>query len=407
MVFRATTGLTDVSPTVIQTDYVGRRGPLLRLALVSSLLTVLTLGIYRFWMKTRLRRYFWSSIRPGGHPLEYVGLPMEKLLGFMIAVVFMAFYIGVVNLLLMFASFSLLNNNFWAYGVSLFALLPLVFYAKYRARRYVLARTRWRGVRFGVENGAWAYSWRALLHWLVTILSGGLLWPRMTFWLEKFRTDRTFYGSERMRQNGRWQMLYRAFLPYLAGLLILVLGAVFFFISEELIAVLIGLLGTMITGYGLIHYRVHSFRILTNHKQIGPVGFVATPRTWRVIWIYGLGYGLVGLAMSVVALVVIFSFSFLTAAFGVSFGAEFEISAITDVIPLWVASLFSAVVYFGVFVVWGALKQGLITLPVARHYAETISITGAHHLAQIGQRDRDEMEHAEGFAEALDLGAAF
>ena len=130
-----------MSPNTLPTDYAGRRGHLFKLAMWSSLLTVLTLGIYRFWMKTRLRRYYWSAIRPGGQPLEYVGEPLEKLLGFLIAVVFLAFYIGIVNLILMFLSFSLLNNNFAAYAVSLVGIVPILFYARFRARRYILART--------------------------------------------------------------------------------------------------------------------------------------------------------------------------------------------------------------------------------------------------------------------------
>ena len=60
----------------LATTYAGRRAGLFWLALKTSILTVLTLGIYRFWMKTRLRRYYWSSIRPGNTPLEYVGEPM-------------------------------------------------------------------------------------------------------------------------------------------------------------------------------------------------------------------------------------------------------------------------------------------------------------------------------------------
>ena len=117
-------------------------------------MTVLTLGIYRFWMKTRLRRWYWSAIRPGGQ-LEYVGDPWEKLLGFLIAVLILAFYIGIVNLILMFLSFSLFQGNVAAYALSLVGVIPLWFYAQYRARRYVLARTRWRGLRFGLEPGAW------------------------------------------------------------------------------------------------------------------------------------------------------------------------------------------------------------------------------------------------------------
>jgi hypothetical protein len=164
-------------------------------------------------MKTRLRRYYWSSVRPGGHPLEYVGDPMEKLLGFLIAVVALAFYIGIVNLILMYLSFALFQGDVTAYALSFAGVIPIWFYAMYRARRYVLARTRWRGIRFGVEPGAWGYAGRALLHWGITILSLGLLWPRMTFMLEKYKIDRTFLGNQRLEQGGRWQMLYRPFVP--------------------------------------------------------------------------------------------------------------------------------------------------------------------------------------------------
>ncbi|MEL7177381.1 MAG: DUF898 family protein, partial [Pseudomonadota bacterium] len=63
------------------TEFVGRKGPYFWLSLKTGVLTILTLGFYRFWMKTRLRRYMWSAIRPGGHPMEYLGTPLEKLLG--------------------------------------------------------------------------------------------------------------------------------------------------------------------------------------------------------------------------------------------------------------------------------------------------------------------------------------
>jgi uncharacterized membrane protein YjgN (DUF898 family) len=38
--------------------FTGRRLPLIGLLLKNSLLTVMTIGIYRFWAKTRIRRYF-------------------------------------------------------------------------------------------------------------------------------------------------------------------------------------------------------------------------------------------------------------------------------------------------------------------------------------------------------------
>ncbi|MFV2093811.1 MAG: DUF898 family protein, partial [Hyphomicrobiales bacterium] len=199
----------------LKTGFAGRRRPLFWLVLKVAVVTVLTLGIYRFWMKTRLRRWYWSAIRPGGVPLEYAGTALEKLLGFLVAVVFLAFYIGIVNLVLMFLSFTLLQSNLAAYVISFIAVLPILFFARYRARRYILARTRWRGVRFGLDPGGWGYAWRALLHWTLVLLTFGLLWPRLAFGLEKYRTDRTWYGSARFSQGGRWQGFYPAFLHLL------------------------------------------------------------------------------------------------------------------------------------------------------------------------------------------------
>ena len=51
--------------------YTGQRGALFGLAFKTALLTVLTLGIYRFWAKTRIRRYVWSSVSIDGDRLEY------------------------------------------------------------------------------------------------------------------------------------------------------------------------------------------------------------------------------------------------------------------------------------------------------------------------------------------------
>ena len=51
-------------------------------------------------------------------------------------------------------------------------------------------------------------------------------------------------------------------------------------------------------------------------------------------------------------------------------------------------------------------KYIFLTLPLMRHYAETLEVTGALQLAAIHQRARDDFAEAEGFAEALDVGAA-
>ena len=52
-------------------------------------------------------------------------------------------------------------------GVIAFAALGLIGqYAIYRARRYRLTRTIYRGVRFHQSGSAWRYAFRAVFWWI-------------------------------------------------------------------------------------------------------------------------------------------------------------------------------------------------------------------------------------------------
>ncbi|SFT14563.1 Uncharacterized membrane protein YjgN, DUF898 family [Sulfitobacter marinus] len=435
--------MSDVSLTSPTTDpagllvyFVGTRFALFWLALKTGFLTVITLGFYRFWMKTRMRRWFWSAIRPGGHPMEYVGDPWEKLLGFFIAVVILTFYIGIINLLVMFVSFSIFSSASVGYLASVVGVIPLWFYAQYRARRYVLARTRWRGVRFGLEKGAWGYAWRALVHWAVTLLTVGLLWPRMTFWLEKYVTDRTYFGSARLNQGGHWAMLYRAAIPFILSLLVLVGGAIWVFWLDPIVVsadmttddiirsveemmdggaaalpvvgverlgiFLIGILGLL---YGAIHYRFVSKRLMANHKTADGITLHSRLSGPRVASIYVLGSVIAYffLVLGVVGLVI---FAMLTLGPSAMLGGAMgDFGAAVD-LPKSIAVLLIAVFYLSIFLLWNVLYSTFVTFPLMRHIAQTLSLPQRHGLQVISQRARDEFAEAEGFAEALDLGAA-
>lgn len=389
----------------LATQFAGRRGRLFWMALRFSVLNVLTLGLYRFWMKTRLRRYYWSAIRPGNLPLEYTGRPLEKLLGFLIAVTFLAFYIGIVNLVLMFLSLTLFRDDFGAYLLSFIGVIPFLFYAGYRRRRYILARTRWRGLRFGLEPGAWGYAWRAMGHWVLTILTGGLLWPRMTFWLEKYRTDRTHFGSVTLAQGGRWTMLFAPILPLLTGVVACaaVIGATYVLAVPAYLWLQIPALLWVI--YGLAHYRAVAFRKLTDAKTAGPLRLRARPRPLRVFRIYLMGSALIVIVLMVflTALVLLLG-ALLNGAVSDGF-----IAGIPDALrnlPRWAQAALAVLLYFNAFVFWDVLAQVFLTLPLVRHFAETLTIEGAEALPDLRQRPRDEFAEAEGFAEALDVGAA-
>lgn len=398
--------VTDqTAPDRLTTTFAGTRGPLFRKALWGSLWTILTLGFYRFWLKTKLRRWYWSAIRPGGTPLEYVGDPLEKLLGFFLAVVVLAFYIGVVNLILMFASLSLLASNFTAYFVSFLGVIPIWFYARYRARRYTLARSRWRGVRFGLKPGAWGYAFRALWHWIVTILTLGALWPRKTFYLEKYMTDRTVFGSANLHQGGQWQMLMPAFVHVLIGAALLAVATFETWQGNLRVTYLYALAGPWFV-YGVIHYTVEAKRILANHKTAGSLGLRADPDRLKITRIYVFGY----LATSICALLPVVPIITLVGMIeNQRLNAIYDPTIDTDLIyglPVSVWTALGIIAYFAVFLIWGVLRHCFVTMPLWRHYAETLTIEHPSALAAVSQKDRDEFAEAEGFAEALDLWGA-
>lgn len=396
---------TDDGQRIWATRFVGRRWPFFRLVFGTGILTVLTLGLYRFWQKTRVRRWLWSSIRPGNYPLEYVGDPFEKLLGFLIAVVILAFYIGIVNLLLMFASFAVFQGNFAAYALSLVGVFPIWFYARYRARRYVLARTRWLGLRFGLEPGAWGYAFRALFYWFLTVISLGLLWPLMTFKLEEYRTNRTFLGETRLHQDGRWTMLFSALKWHFLNIPIVFFSLILIGIAPPLaIPVMIG--WGLLWAWAAAYYRVQTLIRLTQHKRAGPLHLRLTASAGRVLWIHLSGYVLAALASALPALVMGIVFIELQSLETlVELGLE-GTPLIFAGLDRWMLLAMSVMSYFAIFLVWTATTKAWITLPLLRHYASGLEVIGTGHMASFRQRPRDEHTEAEGFAEALDVGAS-
>lgn len=404
----------------LEGEFLGRRGRLFGLALRTGVLTILTLGFYRFWMKTRLRRWYWSSIRVGGLPLEYVGDPVEKLLGFLIAVVILAFYVGVVNLLLMFASFSLFQGNFAAYLASFVGVIPIWFYAQYRARRYVLARTRWRGLRFGLEPGAWGYALRALVHWVLTLVTAGILWPRMTFYLEKYKTDRTSWGNAQLTQGGRWQMLLPSTKWFILGVFLTACGGAPLvragYVANDLSDInfepsqfglwfLLIFVGGLVTTFGGFYYRVDTLRRLTGAKEMNGVRLELKARPMRVFGIHLGGYTLAFFALLVPLTMMMFVIAF--AMVGMvgndSFDLDLEWLSALD---RWLLIVINIGLYFSAFLMWSIFTQTFITFPLMRHYAETLTLHNPDALLAVRQRPRDEHIEAEGFAEALDVGAS-
>src|ERR1700733_2295230 len=71
-------------------QFLGKERVYWRLRIKGAALLVLTLGLYRFWFATDVRRFLWSNTEIGGETLEYTGLATELLGGFLLALAIVA-----------------------------------------------------------------------------------------------------------------------------------------------------------------------------------------------------------------------------------------------------------------------------------------------------------------------------
>jgi uncharacterized membrane protein YjgN (DUF898 family) len=169
-----------------------------------AVLLLLTLGIYRFWLATDQRRFLWGNTEIAGDALEYTGTARELLIGFLIAIaVLVPIYAGFFLLALDKGLLGALS------GVLTFLLLALFgHFAIYRARRYRLTRTVFRGVRLHQTGSAWLYAVYAMLWWALILATVGLAFPWAQATLERYKMSHTHYGDVRGRFVGSGTRLF-------------------------------------------------------------------------------------------------------------------------------------------------------------------------------------------------------
>ena len=194
------------APPPMPVAFSGSRGEFFHLVKRGAGLELVTLGFYRFWLTTDIRRHLWSNTQIDGDGAEYTGRGRELLIGFLVALailvpIYLAYFLAGLE----------------AERVKAFASVPLVafFYlfgqfAIFRARRYRLTRTVWRGVRFWMSGSGWIYALKASLWGLLVMLTLGLALPWRTAALERYKMGHSYYGDLRGSFEGSgWEFFKR------------------------------------------------------------------------------------------------------------------------------------------------------------------------------------------------------
>ncbi|MDI1288146.1 MAG: DUF898 family protein [Reyranella sp.] len=179
--------------------YDGRLGELYAIYLRHVVLMLLTLGWSRFWGRTRLRRYLWNHLSILGDRFEYRGRGRELLIGFLLAVVMLAGWAGLMWLAWVhvfhekpFADFGMFD--IFSLSVAVIGF-PLAYVGHYAGLRYKLSRTRWRGIRCGLAGSAWRYGVAATFLTFANMFTVQLLTPVVSVNLARPRISNTRVGT--------------------------------------------------------------------------------------------------------------------------------------------------------------------------------------------------------------------
>lgn len=172
--------------------YDGRTGSIYRIWLLNIFLSVITLGIYSFWGKTRMRRYLTGSFSMAHDHFEYTGNGKELFIGFL--------KVAPVFIVVSFVA-SLLPRELAA--LLYLPVLYVIPVAVFMAMRYRLNRLTWRGIRARLTGSPFRFGGFALWRMFLNVVTLGILIPASDIATYGYMANRAGIGNLRARFEGK------------------------------------------------------------------------------------------------------------------------------------------------------------------------------------------------------------
>ena len=179
----------------------GDGSTLFGIRVVNLLLTLLTLGIYYFWGKVKVRRYIYSQTEFEGDRFAFHGTPIELLLGWLKVVPFLALLFFLPQLLfLVWQSPGAIVTGQFALVMLVILLVPV---AQIAAHRYRLARTSWRGIRFSFRGSIFGFLWLNIRSYILIYVTSMLYMPFFEVRVRQYLLGQTWFGDARFDFRGK------------------------------------------------------------------------------------------------------------------------------------------------------------------------------------------------------------
>ncbi|WP_164118365.1 YjgN family protein [Sphingorhabdus sp. Alg239-R122] len=398
---------TPPSPEDSAFEFSGNWGAFGKIALTNILLTIVTLGIYRFWATTRERKYLWSETRFIDDRLEWTGTGLELLIGFVLVILLFIIPLFIIQFV---QQALLLQGQEGAAAALTFVMLGLIFYlgglARYRALRYRLARTYWHGIRGGSDDQGFSYGWSYMWKTAIGYMILGLLipWSMMSLWNERW--GRMSFGQHQFSAIGDYADTFKRYLLFYLAPFIFFAGAVIIGImtaavdSPAMAGISIILLVLFFyLGLGLIAMTFYAkfYRVaidgLSLHKL--DFGFSAKTKDWFILLLGDAGIWLIAALAVALPAITIIGTSSLLGGFEMPQPGE-------DPGQLYLALLVPILVF--------AVIPFMLVGPFIRYRHWRFFITymqcyGEIDLEELTQSDTSTSKHGEGLLDAFDIGA--
>jgi uncharacterized membrane protein YjgN (DUF898 family) len=167
-----------------------------KIQLVNIILSILTLSLYYPWAKERTLKYLYNKNTFEGTPFVFSGTGKEMFKGYVKALAILAILYGVFFYLVLNDSPGL--AFLVVYG-GILALLPIAIHGSYR---YRMAKSSWRGIRFGytgVQKTLIGIFFKGLFFTLITF---GIYSPWFAMDLRRYLLSNISIGNARFVYTG-------------------------------------------------------------------------------------------------------------------------------------------------------------------------------------------------------------
>ena len=195
-------------------SYTAKGGEYFGLAIKTFFLTIFTLGIYWFWGRVKIIKFYYNNTKLQGASFDYHATGKEKFIGFLKGVGILLSF-GLINFLISYiitkiANASIANTiSIFVTYVVIFTALPFVIILSLRFR---LSRTSFNGIRFQFLGDPKEFLILFLKSLGLTIITLGFYYPWFLVKITTYIAQNSLYGNHAFDLRLKAEELFIIFL---------------------------------------------------------------------------------------------------------------------------------------------------------------------------------------------------